>query len=69
MTASQVDIKGLAAAIGQPRRQVDVWRHRHILPPEDGKFGGSPWWYRRTINRWVKQSKWARKHGIKVEWE
>lgn len=58
MTArGEVDPVGLveiADRLGVPRRNVDRWRERGVLPDPDWTVGGRPAWDWSTIEDWAR---------------
>ena len=42
----------VAAHLSLSKRTVEAYRLDGRLPPEDGRVGRSPWWWRSTIDAW-----------------
>ena len=55
----QLDIAAVARMLGVTPETITRYRQpdradKYRFPPEDGKIGRSPWWYRETIEKWRK---------------
>jgi hypothetical protein len=48
-----VGIKEIAERLGRKPQTAALWRHRGILPPEEGIVSGAPAWHWRTIAGWA----------------
>jgi predicted DNA-binding transcriptional regulator AlpA len=50
----QMDRQQFADYIGKPVGTIDTYRQRQRLPEPDGMLGRSPWWWRSSIDHWLK---------------
>ena len=48
-----VGIKEMAERLGRRPQTAALWRHRGLLPPEEGTVSGAPAWRWETIARWA----------------
>lgn len=48
-----VGIKEIAERLGRKPQTAALWRHRGLLPPEEGTVSGAPAWHWRTIAGWA----------------
>jgi hypothetical protein len=48
-----VGIKEIAERLGRKPQTVALWRHRQLLPGEEGTVSGAPAWHWETIARWA----------------
>lgn len=51
-----VGIKEIAERLGRKPQTAALWRHRGLLPPEEGIVSGAPAWHWATIARWAADS-------------
>jgi hypothetical protein len=50
-----VGLRDIARMLEVDGRTPTTWRHRNVLPPEDGYISGSvPVWHRRRILAWAE---------------
>ena len=49
-----VGLAEIADRLGVPRRNVDRWRERGVLPDPDWTVGGRPAWDWSVIERWAR---------------
>lgn len=52
MTADQLTTEEVAALAGIRPASVRRYRARGTFPDPDGYVGRTPWWRRRTVERW-----------------
>lgn len=55
-SAAQMDRAAVAARFGIKPRSVTIAVARGSLPPPDGYFGRSPWWWSTTLDNWKRPS-------------
>lgn len=48
-----VGIKEIAERLGRKPQTAALWRHRGLLPVEEGTVSGAPAWHWETIARWA----------------
>lgn len=48
-----VGIKEIAERLGRKPQTAALWRHRGLLPQEEGTVSGAPAWHWETIARWA----------------
>jgi len=48
----RLGLQAIAEITGARLAQIYELRRSGGLPPEDGRRGGSPWWFRSTIDAW-----------------
>lgn len=48
-----VGIKEIAERLGRKPQTAALWRHRGLLPPEEGVVSGAPAWHWKTIAEWA----------------
>lgn len=53
MTRDQLTTEQVAVLAGISPASVRRYRLRGRFPVPDGYVGRTPWWYRRTVERWV----------------
>lgn len=49
-------IAEISALLSVKPRTVQVWGRRRVIPPPDGRVGGSPYWWERTIVVWARET-------------
>lgn len=50
-----LDVAGVMAYTGLARQTIHQYHSEGLMPPADGRVGRSPWWYKATIDQWVKE--------------
>ena len=55
-TGDIVGIKEIAERLGRKPQTAALWRHRGLLPPEEGIVSGAPAWHWGTIARWAAKT-------------
>lgn len=48
-----VGLKEIAERLGVKQQTAAAWRHRGLLPPEEGTVSGAPAWRWETIEQWA----------------
>lgn len=51
-----VGIKEMAERLGVRQQTAAAWRHRNLLPPQEGTVSGAPAWSWATIERWAQET-------------
>jgi hypothetical protein len=52
-----VGLRDIARMLDVDGRTPTMWRHRNVLPPEDGYISGSvPVWHRDKILAWAQET-------------
>lgn len=51
-----VGIKEIAEWLGRKPQTVALWRHRKLLPDEEGTVSGAPAWHWKTIAEWAAKT-------------
>jgi predicted DNA-binding transcriptional regulator AlpA len=49
----RLGLQAIAEITGSRLAQMYELRRSGGLPPEDGRRGASPWWFRSTIDAWL----------------
>ena len=53
--SDQLTFEGVSAVVGLPVKTLRTYGTRKTLPAPDGYLGRTPWWYRSTIQQWVRE--------------
>lgn len=49
-------IAEISALLGVQPATVDQWCRRRVIPPPDGRVGGSPYWWTVNVVRWAQET-------------
>lgn len=52
--SDQLSRQDIANLLGVRVETIGVHRRRGAIPEPDGYTARSPWWFRKTINRWMR---------------